>query len=227
MSAAAPTPADVSALILAAGSGERLGEPKAFLAANGWTLLERAVAAVTPVAAEVIVGVPEADLVRARELVGGAAKVIGGGETRQQTIEILLAESTRRFILLHEAARPFTTPDLFIRVLAAAVEFGAACPCVPASCRDALATVDGDFFDKPLPLDSTVKTQTPQAYRRDILTDVFAKARNNGWSTQSVVPLCVEAGYPVRMIPGEDDNLKITFSEDWEAFCDRIGNRER
>ena len=224
MSAAPPPPADVSALILAAGSGERLGEPKAFLAAGNETLLERVVAAVTPVAAEVIIGAPELDLARARELVGATATVVGGGETRQQTVEILLAEATRRFILLHEVARPFTTQEMFARVLAAAAEFGAACPCLPASRRDALATVEGDFFGKPLARDSTVITQTPQAYRRDILTAVFAKARNNGWSGQSVVPLCVEAGYPVRMIPGQDHNLKITYSEDWEAFCDRVGD---
>ncbi len=224
MSAVSPPPADVSALILAAGSGERLGESKAFLAANGRTLLERAVEAVTPVAAEVIVGVPEADLARALELTGKTATVISGGETRQQTIEILLAGATRQFILLHEVARPFASLDLFTRVLAAAAEFGAACPCLPASRRDALATIEGEFYSKPLTLDGTVRTQTPHAYRRDLLTDVLTRAQEYGWTTQSIVPLCVQAGYPVRMIPGQHDNLKITFPEDWEAFCNQVDN---
>ena len=93
---------------------------------------------------------------------------------------------------------------------------------MPASRRDALAATDGDFFSKSLSRDTTVTTQTPQVVRRDILIDVFACVRKNGWEEQSIMPLCALAGYPVRMIPGQDDNLKITYSEDWEFARSRL-----
>lgn len=222
MNGAAPGAEDVTALILAAGDGDRLGKPKAFLSVGGMTLLERAVALVAPLAAEVIVGVRSADMTQAGVLLGDKAIPVAGGRTRRQTLLNVLAAATRPFILLHEVARPLATPELFARVLAAALEFDAACPCVAASRRDAVAIVDGDFFSEDLALDRVVRTQTPQAYRRELLTDAMSKARESGWEGSSAPPACVRAGYRVRMIPGERDNLKITFSEDWDFVRDRL-----
>lgn len=215
---------DVAALILAAGEGDRLGgKPKALLAAGGTTLLEHAVALVAPFAAQVIVGVRPADVAAATALLGDSATIVAGGRTRQETCRIVLAEATRPLVLLHEVARPLATPELIAQVLAAAREFGAACPCLPASRRDAVAITDGDFFGAALPLDRVVLIQTPQAYRREIISDTLNKARENGWEGASVPPVCVQAGYRVRMIAGERENLKITFREDWELARARLG----
>jgi 2-C-methyl-D-erythritol 4-phosphate cytidylyltransferase len=217
---------DVAALVLAAGEGDRLGgKPKALLAAGGKTLLEHAVALVAPFAAQVIVGVRPADVATATALLGDSATVVPGGATRHETFGTILAEASRPLILLHEVARPLATPELFARVLAAAREFGAACPCVPVSRRDAVAITDGDFFGEGVPLDRVVRTQIPQAFTREILIDALRKAQENGWeNASSVPPLCVRAGYRVRMIAGERENLKITFSEDWDLARARLGD---
>lgn len=222
MNGATPGAEDVTALILAAGEGDRLGIPKAFLSVDGVTLLERAVALVAPLAAEVIVGVRTADMTQAAVLLGDSAIPVAGGATRQRTIQNLLAAATRPLILLHEVARPLATPELFARVLAAAREFDAACPCVAASRRDAVAIVDGDFFGEGLSRDRVVLTQTPQAYRRELLTDAMSKAQESGWEGSSAPPACARAGHRVRMIPGERGNLKITFREDWKFARDRL-----
>ena len=222
MNGAAPPAEDVTALILAAGEGDRLGRPKALLSAGGMTLLEHAVALVAPLADEVIVGVRAADMTRAGVLLGDRAVPVAGGGTRRQTLLNVLAAATRPLILLHEVARPLATPELCARVLAAALEFDAACPCVAASRRDSIAIVDGDFFGQGLARDRVVRTQTPQAYRRELLADAMLQAEQNGWEDSSAPPACVRAGYRVRMIPGERDNLKITFGEDWDFVRDRI-----
>ena len=132
-------------------------------------------------------------------------------------------KATRPFVLVHEVARPLATPELFARVLTAAQEFSVACPCAPASRRDAVAITDGDFFGEALPLDRVVWTPTPQAFRREILTDALRIARENGWEDASVPPVCVQAGYCVRMIAGERENLKIAFREDWDLARVRLG----
>ena len=216
---------DVAALILAAGEGDRLGrKPKALLTTGGKTLLEHTVALVAPFAAQVVAGVRPADVATAMALLGDSATVVPGGATRPETREAVLAKATRPFVLVHEVARPLATPELFARVLAAAQEFGAACPCVPASRRDAVAITDGDSFGEALPFDRVVRTQTPQAFRREILTDALRKARENGWENASLPPVCVQAGYCVRMIAGERENLKITFREDWDLARARLGD---
>lgn len=222
MSAGHIPPGQVTALILAAGEGSRFGQSKAFLSAGGRTLLERAVAAVQPFAAAVIVGARAADVRKAEALVGGKATVVAGGETRRQTLEALLALASRPIVLLHEVARPLVAPEQFAQVLTAAAAFGAACPCVAASRRDSLAIADGDFIGQGLPRERAVRTQIPQAFQRPLLIDTLRKARENNWQASSVAPLCAQAGHRVRAVPGDRENLKITYAEDWEAVRARL-----
>lgn len=216
-------PEDVTALILAAGEGSRFGQPKAFLSVRDRTLLERAVAAAQPFAAAVIVGVRPADVAEAETLVGAEATVAAGGETRQHTLETLVALATQPIVLLHEVARPLVAPEQFAQVLAAAAAYGAACLCVAASRRDSLAIAEGDFIGEELSRDTVVRIQTPQAFRRQLLTDTLRTARDNNWQATSVVPLCARAGHHVRAVPGDRNNLKITYAEDWQAVRGRLG----
>jgi 2-C-methyl-D-erythritol 4-phosphate cytidylyltransferase len=209
---------EVSALILAAGSGTRLGRSKAFLEYEGKTLLERAVEQAAMFADEVLVGLGREDLGRVPSSVGcRPVTLLAGGETRHATVEALLDQATRPLVLLHEVARPLAPPSLFAAVLEAAQAFGAAAPCLLASTRDSLVTEEGGFVAAALPRDRVVRLQTPQAYRRDWLADVFRQAHAQALQeTSSVPPLLLRAGYRVRLVPGSPDNLKITFPEDWD-----------
>ena len=210
---------EVSALILAAGSGTRLGQSKAFLECDGKTLLERAVEQAVSFAGEVLVGLSREDLARVPACVHRAAVVMPGGETRQGTVEALLARATRPLVLLHDVARPLAQPELFAAVLQAAQAHGAAAPYLLASRRDSLALEDGGFLAAALPRDRVVQTQTPQAFRRDWLVDVFRQVQGAALQqATSVPPLLVDHGYRVRLVPGSPDNVKITFPEDWESI---------
>lgn len=98
---------DVSALILGAGEGARMGQgPKAFLRLQAQTLLERAILSVEPYCAEIIAGVREADLPLAEELVdrlglSTPVLLVAGGHERQETVTL----STRGIMSSGAAAR--------------------------------------------------------------------------------------------------------------------------
>ena len=228
MTAPAP-PGSVSALILGAGQGRRMNDrAKALLDLDGTSLLARALAAVGPLAEEILVGLPEDQI--ADGLTAGddsEVTVIAGGATRHETVARLLDRATRPLVLVHEVARPLAPPSLFRAVLAAAKRHGAATPVLAASDRDALAFREGDVLGAPLPRDRVVRTQTPQAYRREILVDAFDRAARHGWREASVPALLSRVGHEVRVVPGAPDNIKITFPEDLAEAVRLLRRRDR
>jgi len=209
---------DVSVLLLAAGSGTRLGQSKAFLDCGGRTLLELVFERVAAFGAEVLVGLGREDIERApASVLSRAAAILPGGPTRHATVEALLAHAARPLVLLHEVARPLAPPALFTSVLEAAQAHGAAAACVRVDARDTVAVEDAGFLVAQLPRGRVVKLQTPQAFRRDWLVDAFGRVGDKTKHASSVPPLMVEAGYRVRLVPGNAENVKITFPEDWEV----------
>lgn len=217
-------PDSLSALIPAAGSGERMGGcAKAFLESGGATLLERAVERACAVAGEVLVGLRAEELERGETLLSDRPVGVHlGGPSRHDTIRALLARSSRPWILVHDAARPFASPALFAAVIAAAAEHGAAVPGLPASPRDALARRDGDFVVGFLSRDEVVLTQTPVVVRRDLLEEAFRMADGEAAAVDSFAHLLGRAGHRLRLVPGEPENLKVTFPEDWALARDRL-----
>jgi 2-C-methyl-D-erythritol 4-phosphate cytidylyltransferase len=228
-------PADeVTALVLAAGQGLRLGlGPKAFLClAPRETLLERAVRAVAPYASEVIVGVPVDDLPRATSLcdalaTGSSCAVVPGGATRQETVARLLARATRPLVLLHEVARPFVTAELFEQVLAAAAETGAASLFLPLEARDSVALVDAaGRLGAALPKHKVIMLQTPHAYRRDALVAAHEQAARHGWNEEGTAALVQRAGQSVALVPGSAQNVKLTYPADLSADAAPAGSSD-
>ena len=211
-----PSREDVSALILAAGLGLRLGMgPKAFLSFSGQTLLERAVDAVAPFAAQIIIGVPPGDEARTRAMFPRQPNIIAGGATRQETVSRLLRRATQPIILLHEVARPFVQADSFRHVLAVAAQTGAAALFVPLQPRDSLAMMnpDGTLGDI-LPRSRVITTQTPHAYRRGVLLDADDQALASGWKEDGTAAMVGRAGHRVYLVRGSAENIKLTYSSD-------------
>ena len=65
--------------------------------------------------------------------------------------------------------------------------------------------------------------QAPQAFERNLLVQVLAQAAARGWCEQSTLQLVLRAGIPVRAVPGEKTNLKVTTEEDWKMAEGMIG----
>lgn len=206
---------DVTALIAAAGQGTRLGlGPKAFLELGGISLLERVQATASEVAGEIKVAVPAGSETRARALLPSPVDIRAGADTRQGTFASLLETVRTDWVLLLDIARPLLSTGLCRRVLAAARATGAAGAYVPALVPCAQVDADGRVRSA-IPASDYQLPQMPQAFRTDLLRDVFMRAAAAGLKRQTVWQLAVELGLPLQAVPGEADNIKITEPIDW------------
>lgn len=203
------------ALVPAAGMGTRVGlGPKAFLQQGGHSVVTKVVHALSPCVKRILVGVPSGYLDRAHDELKGLAEVFPGGASRQETVFILLNQCIEQIVLIHDVTRPFASQSLIEKVIDAGKLYGAAVSCIPmhtpvAACKD-------DLISGSISIADLRQTQSPQAYRRDILVQAYTRALEAGWETQTTWQLVVQAGIPVRAVMGEERNIKITTPFDWE-----------
>jgi len=141
-----------------------------------------------------------------------------GGATRQASVRAgLEALEVRRpeLVLVHDAARPFASPALVARAIAAARKSGAAIPAIPVA--DTVKTVNSaGTVTGTLARDSLRIVQTPQAFRFDTLIDVHRRAqaaRCDDFTDDAA--LAEWAGLSVATFEGEVGNVKLTTAEDF------------
>ncbi|HXD90355.1 MAG TPA: 2-C-methyl-D-erythritol 4-phosphate cytidylyltransferase [Candidatus Binataceae bacterium] len=214
-----------SAIIVAAGSGVRLGSgaPKAFVKIGGRTMLSYSLCAVAQVASigEVVIAVPEGfeSAARAEVAVAGLAvpvKITSGGIERQDSVRIALelTSSDSAIVIVHDAARPLATPAIFEACIAAAARAGGAIAATPVS--DTLKRV----VDSDSAIVATVaraglwQAQTPQAFRREALIAAHRRAVSEGIVATDDADLVERTGVRVEVIEPSTANLKITTPSD-------------
>ena len=215
----------VTAIIAAAGEGRRLGAavPKQLLQIGDRSILERSVAAFVSHdrVDDVIVVLPDALAAAPPDwLTVSGVRVVAGGTRRQDSVanafDRVRPESD--VILVHDAARPFVSPELISRSIDAAAEHGAAIAALPAS--DTVKRVDGDgagtVIVETIPRASVYLAQTPQAFQREILSAAVALGRTGVDATDEAM-LAERAGHRVHVVEGDPANLKITTARDLDA----------
>jgi len=215
------------AIVLAAGAGRRLGigEPKAFLSVGDAPILMWAArsALACPQVGALVVTVPSGFEEEARALLAGlegSVTVVAGGDTRQASVRTALAQVPPDvpYVLVHDAARPFVSPDLFSRVLEAVRgEAAGALPVLPVT--DTVKQVSGGWVTATLARNELGLAQTPQAFRSDVLRASHEAAASEGFTDDAAV--LEHAGHRVRAIAGDPNNVKIT------TMLDLIAARER
>ncbi len=222
----------VSAVVVAGGRGVRAGgsTPKQFLELAGRSVLRRSVEALAshPDVAEVIVVLPEAWVDRGAELVGDLrvpCRFVAGGARRQDSVRAGGAAVDERadVVLVHDAARPFVTPAVIGRVIAAARQVGAAIPCVPVTdtVKRGEDRLDGRVVLKTVPRDALWLTQTPQGFRRDVLARAVADGAGELEATDEA-RLVELAGGTVAIVDGDRRNTKLTTADDVEEAQQRM-----
>lgn len=204
----------VAAVLVAAGSGARLGAdvPKAFVHVAGRTLLEHAAARFMghPRIGQVVIAVPAGLVDDARHHVPGATVVAGGG-TRQQSVSRALAQLGGDVdgVLVHDVARPFVPAEVIDRVLDA-VDSGADGAVPVVAVTDTIRRWDpssgalGELVDRS----RIAGMQTPQGFRRDVL--VRAHDRGRELAVTDDVALVEAFGGRVVAVAGDDRAFKIT-----------------
>jgi 2-C-methyl-D-erythritol 4-phosphate cytidylyltransferase len=218
------------ALIVAAGRGERLGSgrPKALVPLCGRPMLEwsvlslRAVSAVT----QIVVALPADRLDAAPE---GTIAVAGGAQ-RSHSVRAALAACTEGDpVIVHDAARPLATPQLFEQALLELARHQDADAVIAATpVVDTIKEVadDGRTVARTLERSRLWAVQTPQVFRRAALEralagvpdDVLALATDDAW-------LVERTGGVVRIVGADPGNLKVTTPEDLRIAELRLSER--
>ncbi|MCG5437383.1 MULTISPECIES: 2-C-methyl-D-erythritol 4-phosphate cytidylyltransferase [Micromonospora] len=206
---------DVAVLVPAAGAGVRLGpgRPKALRLLAGEPLLVHAVRrlAAAPSVHTIVVAAPAAEVQAVRELLAPVAPVIvvPGGAERQASVAAALAAvpAGPTIVLVHDAARALTPPEL-VESVAAAVRGGrdAVIPVLPVV--DTIKEVGADEVVLGTVDRSALRAvQTPQGFRRAVLSAAHAAA---GDSLTDDAGLVEKQGVAVSCVPGSEYALKIT-----------------
>ncbi len=217
----------VTAIIAAAGGGRRLGAavPKQLLEIGGRSILERSVAAFTAHdRIDDVIVVLSSGLAEAPPdwLASGtpAVRLVVGGVRRQDSVANAFDCASPRtdVVLVHDAARPFVSSGLISRAIDAAVEYGAAIAAVPA--RDTVKRVDSTSGERvitgTIPRETIFLAQTPQAFRREVLSAAVALGRTGVEATDEAM-LAEQAGHRVHVVEGDSANVKITTAADLEV----------
>ncbi len=216
--------AEVAAVIVAAGTGSRVGGdlPKQFRPIGGESILRRAlktfadhgeVAFVQPV-----IRPEDADIFREQVLLLDLLPEVFGGATRQGSVRAGLEALAARkpdIVLIHDAARPFASPALVSRAIAAAGKTGAAIPALPVT--DTVKTVDAaGLVEKTLDRSALRLVQTPQSFAFPALLDAHRRAASAGRADFTDDAALAEwAGLKVSVFAGEPGNIKITEEADF------------
>jgi 2-C-methyl-D-erythritol 4-phosphate cytidylyltransferase len=216
-----------AAIVVAAGSGERLGagRPKAFVVVGGrpmvaWSLDAIAAAGIP----RAVVAVPPGHGAAAEEALAAHADafplglaLVEGGATRSESVRNGLgAAPDAEAVLVHDAARPFAPPELFSATLAALQDADAAIAAARATDTIKEAGADG-IVVRTLDRDRLWAIQTPQAFRATVLhraleagADVLAQATDDAW-------LVERAGGIVRVVESSPANFKVTTPHDLQV----------
>jgi 2-C-methyl-D-erythritol 4-phosphate cytidylyltransferase len=212
-------------IIPAGGTGRRMGGeiPKQYLLIAGIPILAHTLSAFqcSPLIDEIYLAVPEGDIREVRRTVierysfSRVRLILAGGRERQDSVKNALAHvrEEHRVIVIHDGVRPFVTEELIERAVAGAKEHGAVSTGVPV--RDTVKEVDGaGRVVKTVPREGLWLTQTPQAFRREVILAAYERAEADGFYGTDDASLVERTGIPVRMILGDRDNIKVTMPED-------------
>ncbi len=208
--------------MVAGGSGSRFGGPKQFSELAGRPVAAWSVAAARTVADGVVLVVPahgtgagpgqEAAGRGSDVPVTGADRVVVGGATRAGSVRAGLAAvpDDAAIIVVHDAARPLATGELFASVVDAVRSggVGGAIPVLPVA--DSLKRVVGDTVQHGVDRDGLVAVQTPQAFHAATLR----RAHRAGRDATDDAGLVEDLGVTVRTVVGDPRNVKLTRPED-------------
>lgn len=204
----------VVAVVPAAGSGERLraGIPKAFCELDGRTLLEWAVAGLlkSGVVNRVVAAVPADRIDQAEQVLGNQAIVVAGGAGRTESVSLALSALPGEpdFVLVHDAARALTPPELIVRVVdTLRAGHGAVVPALPL--HDTIKAVDANGVVLGTPERSGLRAvQTPQGFATDLLLRAYQRAASAVFTDDA--SLVEHVGGQVQVIDGDPLAFKIT-----------------
>ena len=215
-------------VIPAGGRGVRLGggTPKQFRDWGGKPLLQATVEAFLqpgmPPLAGIVLSVPPEfiDGVRTWSF-GVPCTAVAGGATRQDSVSTALAalpDAPDAAVLIHDAVRPFPSPEPVLEAILALESWDGAVLGEPST--DTLKEISTEgMVLSTLPRERIFRAQTPQVARLGRWREAFSAAAQDGFVGTDDVSLLERLGHRIRLIPSPPSNLKITTPQDWQRWA--------
>jgi 2-C-methyl-D-erythritol 4-phosphate cytidylyltransferase len=222
----------IAAIVPAAGLGTRMGadQPKQFLELDGLPLIIftlRRLAA-CPDITDFFIATRAEDVMFLEDRVSKAglnrpARVVHGGDTRQQSVANALAQvdPSTEIVIVHDAVRPFVTREQIDRLIAETRARGAAILGIPAidtvkEVKRASLPEDVALISSTIPRERIVLAQTPQSFSYALLRDAFRKAQQDDVTASDEAALVERFGHDVFVVLGSERNIKITRPSDMD-----------
>jgi 2-C-methyl-D-erythritol 4-phosphate cytidylyltransferase len=212
----------VSAIIPAAGSGERFGEEKQFKLLSGRPLFFHTLKLFlqSDYIDEIIVAVPSANVDSTHRDVlsmsaGKPVKVVAGGIRRQDSVKngIDVSDSHSTLVCIHDAARPFVTEDLIQRSISACEFADGAVVGIPS--KDTVKISENGFVKETLDREKIWLAQTPQCFHKNKLLQALYYAETENLTGTDESALMEAMGFSIKLVEGDSNNFKITIKDDW------------
>lgn len=140
--------------------------------------------------------------------------VVAGGQTRQESVMLGLGclPKDTKLAVIQDGARPLVTAQLVDRVVRAANTYGAAAPGVPV--KDTIKEAKGGVVQSTPDRRLLFAAQTPQVFDLDLIRGALSRAQQDEAEVTDDCSAVERLGMSVRLVPGEEDNFKVTTRQD-------------
>jgi len=217
----------VVAIIVAGGSGNRMGNSrsKQYLLLGGVPILVHTLRTFERASAinHIILVVPENDIDYTRHSIieqyqiSKVKQIVAGGRQRQDSVRngLDIVSDENEIVVIHDGVRPFVSEETINASVQKAFEEDAVT--VGVAVKDTVKSVDRNgLIKKTLKRDTMWLTQTPQAFKIEIIKRAYQRAYEDNIYGTDDASLVERIDIKVRMINGSYDNIKITTPEDLE-----------
>ena len=161
----------------------------------------------------IVVVVPQESIPEARSVLGHGVVVVAGGGSRQESVRNGLEHVSADKVVVHDAARPFLTPEMIERTVASLEDAEGAIVATPLD--ETLKRVEGDLVADTVTRAHLWRVQTPQSFRTQVLKDAHDKAAGEGFEVTDDASLVERYGGRVVVVHGTRANIKLTYPEDF------------
>lgn len=213
-----------SAVIVAAGSSQRMGSDKLFTDLAGIPVLVRTISAFqrSELVEEIVVVTREEKLGQVADWCkenrfDKVTKIIAGGKTRMESALAGVSEvrSGAKLIAIHDGARPLVTQELIARTVMAAHDHLSAVPVIPST--DTLKVVDEKgLIAGAADRSRIVRVQTPQVFSADLIKGALTNAVKKELPLTDDCSAMELMGVQTQTVPGDEENIKLTTPWDME-----------
>lgn len=210
----------ISGIIVAAGSGSRMGygKNKVFMPLLGRQMLLYTLEAfcINEKISDIVLVTSEPEycerLVAENSLLK-VKKIVKGGDTRQESVYKGILECDGDYVCIHDGARALVSSDIIDKTIEAALIYGGAAPGV--KCKDTLKQIDDKgFISGTVDREKTVNIQTPQVFLKSEIEKCHKNAIDDNLNVTDDCALFEHYGKAVKITEGSYENIKLTTPED-------------